>query len=170
MDEPNKKAQFTQPDKQSKVPLIVAVLVVTVVAVSAWLLWSGQSRGVELLTPSAGVVQVPLAEVSDGKAHFYRVEDGPGDLRFFLVKSIDGVVRSAFDSCDVCYKERKGYRQEGATMVCNNCNQVFPTNKVNDVKGGCNPAPLESVLRDDTVVIQLAALQQGRRYFASQAH
>ena len=28
-------------------------------------------------------------------------------------------------------------------MVCLNCDQRFPTDKVNVVKGGCNPAPLK---------------------------
>ena len=28
-------------------------------------------------------------------------------------------------------------------MVCNNCGQKFSSDLINEIKGGCNPAPLE---------------------------
>jgi uncharacterized membrane protein len=75
------------------------------------------------------------------------------------------VIRAAFDTCDVCYPEKKGYRQEGDFMVCNNCDQKFRTDLINVVKGGCNPAPLQRELQGDQVVIRLAALEEGSWYF-----
>ncbi|MDF1579276.1 MAG: DUF2318 domain-containing protein [Desulfuromonadales bacterium] len=165
--ENTKKAQFTQAKKKSKGLFIIIALLVVVGTGSFWLLWGGQKS--KLVSPVNGSVRVPVSAVSDGKAHFFRVAVATGEVEFFIVKSADGEIRSAFDTCDVCYKERKGYRQEGATMVCNNCNQVFPVNRINEVKGGCNPVPLERKITSDSVVIQLAALEQGRHYFTPSA-
>jgi uncharacterized membrane protein len=81
------------------------------------------------------------------------------------MKSADGVVRAAFDACDVCYRERKGYRQDGDAMVCNNCGKAFPSNRINDVQGGCNPAPIERTIANGQVVLRAAALEQGSFYF-----
>jgi hypothetical protein len=46
------------------------------------------------------------------------------------MKSADGVIRAAYDACDVCYRERKGYHQEGDDMVCNNCGRHFPSTSI----------------------------------------
>jgi len=35
-----------------------------------------------------------------------------GGTEFFVVRSGDSV-KTAFNACDVCYKSKKGYRQEG---------------------------------------------------------
>lgn len=160
-----KKAQFEAP-KQRRTPwLILVVALVVAGAVAAWALLPGGSPGQGQLAVKNGAVQIPASELSDGSAKFYTVKGSRGDITFFLVKSHDGVIRAAFDTCDVCYKEKKGYRQEGDQMVCNNCNQSFRSDLINVVKGGCNPAPLQRELQGDQVVIQLAALEQGSWYF-----
>jgi uncharacterized membrane protein len=84
---------------------------------------------------------------------------------FFVLKSSDGVIRAAFDSCDVCFRERKGYRQEGDLMICNNCGQAFPSVRINIEKGGCNPAPLERTTLGSDVVLQVSNIYRGVGYF-----
>ncbi len=81
------------------------------------------------------------------------------------MKSSDGVMRAAFDACDVCFREKKGYRQEGDVMVCNNCGQRFPSTKINVLKGGCNPAPLGRTVQGDSLVINASDIEQGGWYF-----
>jgi uncharacterized membrane protein len=111
-----------------------------------------------------------VAPLSDGQARFYRFDLGNGSVDFFLIQSRDGVVRAALDTCDVCYQARKGYRQEGEFMVCNNCDQQFRADLVNEVKGGCNPAPLMRQVQDGQVTITVAELEAGRRYFTAAAN
>ncbi|HEY7527662.1 MAG TPA: Fe-S-containing protein, partial [Candidatus Deferrimicrobiaceae bacterium] len=60
-------------------------------------------------------------------------------FHYFVLRSSDGTYRAAFDACDVCFRANRGYRQEGDLMVCNQCGQTFPSVKINEVKGGCNP-------------------------------
>lgn len=114
---------------------------------------------------SHGEIRFDVADVSDGKAHFYSYQDGNKTIKFFIVKSPDGIVRAAFDACDVCFSAKKGYNQEGEFMVCNNCGQKFHSNRVNVVEGGCNPAPLKREKKDEQLVIKVADLLPGSRYF-----
>ena len=82
-----------------------------------------------------------------------------------LQSARDGVIRAAFDACDVCWPENKGYSQKGDFMVCNNCGKKFSSVRINEVQGGCNPAPLNRKVENSSVVLQAADLLQGKRYF-----
>lgn len=106
-----------------------------------------------------------LSTFDDYKAHYYTYMHEGQAIKFFILKSADGVVRAAFDACDVCYGAKKGYRQYEDEMVCMNCGQRFPTNKINVVRGGCNPAPLHRTVNGDTLVIQANDIVAGLRYF-----
>ena len=118
------------------------------------------------LVPTGQDVAMPVSTFADGKARFYRYVTTAGrEIRFFMMKSSDGVVRAAFDSCDVCFRERKGYRQAGDNMICNNCGKAFPSNRINVLQGGCNPAPIERTVEGDRVLLRAAALEQGANYF-----
>ena len=111
-------------------------------------------------------VRLDVAQFADGRAHFFHYTTAANkDIRFFVVKSSDGVVRAAFDTCDVCYRKRKGYRQVGDTMVCNSCGQVFRSVDINVLQGGCNPVPLDRTVQGGQVVLTAAALEAGTFYF-----
>jgi len=103
--------------------------------------------------------------VSDGGIHYYEMDFNGKMAKFFVIKSVDGVIRAAFDACDVCFPEKKGYRQEGEYVVCNNCGQRFHATKINEVKGGCNPAPLNREYDNSYVSIKLPDIQAGLNYF-----
>ena len=118
-----------------------------------------------LLKPVAGQLQIPLAKVSDGRAHHYQVKADDGTMvSFFILKSNDGVVRAAIDSCDVCYKAGKGYYQEGDFMVCENCGQKFASSRINVVKGGCNPAPLNRVVKGNKLIVEMKDINANKWY------
>ncbi len=112
-----------------------------------------------------GEVLIALKSVSDSKAHYY-VYSGEGqEIKFFVVKSSDGVIRAAFDACDVCFHAKKGYSQDGEFMTCNNCGRKFHSNRINVVQGGCNPAPLMRQERGSDLVIMVKDIMQGAKYF-----
>lgn len=163
----DKRAQFQQEKKRGLLPLIVAGLVVLAAAgVIGWKAVGGSDGGAyRTVVAEDGVVAIPVVQVSDGKAHYFSYRSGGASVNFFVLKSHDGVVRAAFDACDVCYHARKGYRQEGDSMVCNNCGMKFSSDLINEVKGGCNPAPIQRSVADGKVVIAAADLEQGGKYF-----
>lgn len=117
------------------------------------------------VTAQGGVVRLAAAGLSDGVARFYTYRAGSKTISFFLLQGADGVLRAAFDACDVCYLARKGYRQEGDVMVCNNCGNRFPSVRINVETGGCNPAPLKAELQGDSVIIRVEDLEAGGRFF-----
>lgn len=121
--------------------------------------------GPESVRAENGMIRINLSEVSDGLAHYYRYSTGGKEVRFFVLKADDGQVRAALDACDVCYREKKGYRQEGSIMVCNNCDNRFPADKINVLRGGCNPVPLERKFEDDHLVLSAAELGGLAGYF-----
>ena len=114
---------------------------------------------------SGDAVTLPLAMFDDGKAHYFEYKQGDLTSRYFVLKSSDGLVRAAFDACDVCWPAGKGYAQDGDFMVCRNCGQRFASIRVNEVKGGCNPAPLERRVESGMVVIRVSDILQGKTYF-----
>ncbi len=115
---------------------------------------------------SATQITYPEKTFDNGKAQFftYKTEDGVA-IRYFIIKSSDGVIRAAFDACVVCWQEHKGYTQKGDFMVCNNCGKKFPSVRVNEVQGGCNPAPLVRKIENGNLVVQVADLLQGKPLF-----
>lgn len=125
----------------------------------------GLSSGDTAVKAENGAVAIPLTEVSDGKVHFFTMDEAGKKIRFFVVKSPDGQVRAAFDACDVCYPEKKGYRAEGDFVVCVNCGRRFHLNMVGEVRGGCNPAPLTRTVAGDKLVIQAADIAAGAGFF-----
>jgi uncharacterized membrane protein len=121
--------------------------------------------GAGVLQPVAGKLLIPLSEVSDGRAHHYQARADDGTMvAFFVLKSGDGVLRAAIDACDVCYKAGKGYYQEGDFMVCENCGQKFASSRINVVKGGCNPAPLNRVVVGNQLVIEMLDINANTGY------
>ena len=100
----------------------------------------------------------------DGQAHHYVYarRQSPGVL---CQQSGDGVVRAAFNACDVCFLEHKGYTQDGDEMVCNNCGRRFPADQINVQQGGCNPSPLERSVSGEELIIQFEDLLTGQDLF-----
>ena len=120
---------------------------------------------VETLDPKDGKLYIPIADVSDGKAYYYKAKAKDGiEVTFFVLKSFDGIIRAAVDACDVCYRSGKGYVQDGNFMVCINCGQRFISTRINEVKGGCNPAPLGRIVEGDSLVISMNDINQNSWY------
>lgn len=102
---------------------------------------------------------------NDGRAKYFQYRYGNMAIKYFILKSSDGVIRAAFDACDVCWPAGKGYYQEGDYMVCRNCGRRFASRLVNVVQGGCNPAPLKRKIVEGRVVITIQDIVNGAGYF-----
>ena len=134
----------------------------------AVLIASRGARDVVAATTTTGGADLVVAESTfvDGRARFYSYTTGAGQaIRFFVMKSADGVVRAAMDACTVCYRQRLGYRQEGDQMVCNKCGQSFASNRINEVTGGCNPIPLDREVSGGQLIVRAAALESAAIHY-----
>lgn len=141
---------------------VALFLIFTIAGSDAFALFGGKFT---TLAPKDGIVMIPVKTVSDGKAHYFKVRAEDGIMvDFFLVKSADGVIRAAVDACDVCYRSGKGYVQEGDSMVCGNCGMRFSTDRINEVKGGCNPAPLTRAINGENLAISMKDINSNSWY------
>jgi uncharacterized membrane protein len=166
-----KKAVVMGTQKKNHLPLVLALSAVLVAGAGIFLVLNQGGDNVvtaqTATTANADVeaVSFPAALFADGRARHFQHTIGNQTIRFFILKSSDGVIRAAFDACDVCWPANKGYYQDGDVMVCRNCGRRFASVLVNEVKGGCNPAPLQRRVQDDQVVIQVKDITEGRPYF-----
>lgn len=171
-----KKAIVMKAGKPRPLPVIAAVVVALAVAAGLGLvLFPGGGPATPSSPDAAGTspsvrngrITHAVSLFTDGRARHFRYADADSGITiaYFILKSSDGVIRAAFDACDVCWRAGKGYTQEGSTMVCRNCGRRFASVMVNEVQGGCNPAPLERTIDGDQVVIRVDDLRKGAGYF-----
>jgi uncharacterized membrane protein len=150
-----KKAAVLGTDKKSRLPLLVTILACALIVVLAGVFFfRGSGKETPSVVASGETVTYPVATFEDGKARHYQMKTGSGTrINFFILKSSDSIIRAAFDACDVCWKAGLG------------CGQQFASVKVNEVRGGCNPAPLDREVVGDQVVIKVKDIVDGKRYF-----
>ena len=118
------------------------------------------------LLPHGGDVSFATGDLQEGRARFFRyATTGGREIRFFVMKTSDGIIRTALDGCELCYKERRGYRQTGNAMVCNACGRSFPSTRIGVVHGDCNPIPIERAVEGDQLLLKAATLDSAAAYF-----
>lgn len=131
----NTQTKKTQGNSKTIITIGIAVVAVILV-VGFWIIGSGDKGG------SGGDLLIPKSEISE-KAQFYPYKAGNTKMEVLAVKAPDGTIRTAFNTCQVCYDSGKGYyKQEGDELVCQNCKNRFKTSDVEVVHGGCNPVPI----------------------------
>lgn len=89
-----------------------------------------------------GDIVIPTSDITE-TAKFYPAAIDGIELEVLAVKAPDGSIRTAFNTCQVCYSSGRGYYvQEGDVLVCQNCGNRFSMDQVQITKGGCNPVPI----------------------------
>ncbi len=150
--------------KKSIVKLLAASLIAILAPLTAYA-WNFTVPA-QPVQPKDGVFTFPVGAFQDGKARHYEYQTNNGQrVRFFVVKSKDGKIRTALDACEVCHKAKKGYVQQGNDMICTNCGLKFKTEKVGEFKGGCNPHPVKATIQGDKLNISQKEIVSGLRYF-----
>ena len=149
-------------NKKTVITSLIIYLTILGIALPSHALFGNKFKS---LKPDNGNLYIPVKDIEDGKAHYFKVKSKSGIMvDFFTVKSTDGIIRAAIDACDVCYKSGKGYIQEDNVMVCTNCKRRFATDKINEVKGGCNPAPLKRSIVNENLVISMQDINANAWY------
>jgi len=151
-------------------PRAIAGLIIGIIG--SVLLVSGAAHAWNFTVPAVqvkpvnGAFSFPAAEFQDGTARHFEYAHAPNQrVRFFIVKSTDGVIRAALDACDRCFQAKKGYVQQGTNMICINCGLKFRTDKINVLTGGCNPHPLKVTNDGKNLIITQQDVVAGLRYF-----
>lgn len=168
----SKKAAVLGDGGKSRTPVAIIASALMVFAIAGYFLIGGKpavdvAEAASVVSAADGKsINLSISDFGDGKAKFYSYEDGKGPVvRYYAVKGTDGNIHTAFDACDSCWSEGKGYKQSGDLMLCQNCRQTFPINKIGEVRGGCNPSPLPSRVEGGKLVIDVADIAVGAHYF-----
>jgi uncharacterized membrane protein len=140
-----------------------AVFLLSVTALKAY-----QERGPKIDEPLAvvannGLIELDLAEVSDGKLHRRQFMAKSGvATRFIVIRKSETAYGVGLDACDIC--GQTGYYQRGDEVICKLCDVVM--NKVTiGFPGGCNPVPLDFKIQGGKLVIEAESLEKETRRF-----
>lgn len=144
-----------------------AIVIIGIVVLGIVLFGGKFSSTGNVVATGAETISIPLSEVTE-QATFYEQEIDGVKVKFFAVRASDGSIKTAFDACDVCFSEKKGYRQEGNYMVCNNCGNKYPISSLGTENlrgGGCWPGYLPSEVQGENIIIQRKHLVEGKQRF-----
>ena len=113
---------------------------------------------------------IPISDLSE-KATFYPVKLDGTEMEVIAGKDSQGEIRTAFNTCQVCYDSENGYyRQLGEELVCQNCGNSFTMDVVGETGGGCNPVPIleeNRTVTDSEIQISYEFLKEFSNIFAN---
>lgn len=123
---------------------------------------TGSTPGEDLVIDVASITQT---------ASFYPVEVEGTPMEVIAVKAPDGSIRTAFNTCQICYDSGRGYyKQDGDQLVCQNCGNQFAMNHVEVEAGGCNPWPIfpeNKTVTEETLTVSYDFLKETKDIFAN---
>lgn len=132
---------------------------------------AGDTKQVELSAPEAytvdqeaGVVLVPMENVSDGHLHRFEYQTEKNiNVRWIVVKKPNSASFGVgLDACEVC--GNAGYFERSGQIICKRCDVVMNINTIG-FKGGCNPIPMPYEVRDGNLVFRLSDIIAGEKEF-----
>lgn len=104
-------------------------------------------------------------------AAFYPIEVDGTEMEVIAVKDAEGTIRTAFNTCQICYDSGNGYyKQESDKLVCQNCGNSFTMDQVGETAGGCNPYPIlddDKTITEDEIQISYDFLKESSDIFAN---
>jgi hypothetical protein len=111
---------------------------------------------------------IKKSDLSD-RVKFYPYRSGGTYMEIMAVRAPDGTIRTAFNTCQVCFDSGRGYYvQKGNVVVCQNCGNRFRIDQIEKIKGGCNPVPIakeNKIETRETIRIPAAFIAQFRQLF-----
>ncbi|GHV94014.1 hypothetical protein AGMMS50293_03340 [Spirochaetia bacterium] len=131
----------------------------------------GQTAGQNVVKPAIADrdLVIQISDVTEN-AVFYPVDIEGTRLEILAVKAPDGTIRTAFNTCQVCYGSGRGfYKQQGTVLVCQNCGNRFRMSQVEVRSGGCNPVPIfaaNKTVTDTTITVSKDFLKEAKSIFA----
>jgi hypothetical protein len=118
---------------------------------------------------AGGALTFDAAKIT-GQATFFPLTVDGTYMEVIAVRAPDDTVRTAFNTCQVCWDSGRGYYiQESDEFVCQNCGNRFNVSDVEVVRGGCNPVPIEAeykTVEGDSIAIGYDILKEAVPLFA----
>lgn len=145
---------------------ILALLIVAILTVAT----GGTDTPEAVDISSGGELMINKEDVTK-TASFYPYESNGTYMEIIAVRANDDTVRTALNTCQVCYASGRGYYEQlGDVLICNNCGNQFTIDQIEIVKGGCNPVPILDDMKtesDDQIAINTESLTVFEPLFAN---
>ncbi len=126
------------------------------------------SGGADSTGNVSGDLKILNSEISE-TARFYPYKAGKTNMEVMAVKASDGTIRTAFNTCQICYDSGRGYyKQQGDELVCQNCGNRFRLDQIEKIEGGCNLVPIleeNKTLDDASIIISQAFMEDNKGLF-----
>lgn len=166
----NKDNKNKQGSKMSAVKKRLTAVVTAGMAILVLSACSTSSKAPKDTAKAQADLIIPVSEISS-TASYYPVEVDGTKMEVLAVKAPDGSIRTAFNTCQVCYDSGRGYyKQDGDVLVCQNCGNRFPMDRVEVEAGGCNPWPIfdqNKTVTEESITITSDFLKESRQIFAN---
>ncbi|MDF1616927.1 DUF2318 domain-containing protein [Petrocella sp. FN5] len=145
---------------------LIAILLIVVLTLA-----TGKDPEPEVLASNnAGELIIDKANITK-TASFYPYESNGTYMEIIAVRANDDTVRTALNTCQVCYNSGRGYYEQlGNVLICNNCGNQFTIDQIELIKGGCNPVPIVDDMKtenDTTIAINPESLAAFEPLFAN---
>jgi uncharacterized membrane protein len=146
MDKDLRNKQVNKVGRTKTVVTVASILIMLVIALMIYKNQSSEDKdnnsgNTNPVVKDSDII-IPINEITE-TASFYPAEINGTSLEVLAVKAPDGSIRTAFNTCQVCYSSGKGYYvQEGEFLICQNCGNRFSMDDVEITRGGCNPVPI----------------------------
>lgn len=157
--------------KSNYIPVIFIILILLVITFGIYSFFQGRDDGSDRIYTSTDTtgdtITISRESIDDGKIHHFSSSVEGVTVKYFVMIK-DDKVHSAFDACDVCYRAKKGYIQEGDYAKCLNCGQKFAISELgsrNRNGGGCWPGHLPHNVDGNNILIEISDLRKGMYYF-----
>ena len=174
----NQKNKGKASKKNSNVILkITTIIIISIAAFTFFNSKNDETSLAEQSKPSAisvtdenGDMVIPKADINE-TAKFYEYDELETYMEVLAVKASDGTIRTAFNTCQVCYASGRGYYvQEDDVLICQNCGDRFKMDDVEVARGGCNPVPVFEEWKtetDSTITIPKDLFAEAEGIFAN---
>ena len=165
----------TKKPNKNKIYILIIAAILVISGITAAVLTNqpaassgNQAAASPVNVAAAEDLVIPISGISS-TATFYPTTVNGTKIEVLAVTAPDGTIRTAFNTCQVCYSSGRGYyEQSGDVLVCQNCGNRFKMSAVEVVKGGCNPVPImpeDKTVDASNITISAAYLKQAAALF-----
>lgn len=159
------KAKKTQGRKKLALPIAAAL-----VLVAALVLLLRPPTAAAPSVSESGELTIPISEITETASFYPATVDGTA-MEVLAIRTAEGEIRTAFNTCQSCYSSGHGYYvADGTELVCQNCGFRFTAEQVGlEGRGGCNPWPIPASERTETaesIVISHDVLAGAKEIFS----
>ncbi|WP_428864426.1 Fe-S-containing protein [Clostridium sediminicola] len=137
---------------QKKKWILFGTSAVVIVIIAVLTLATGNnSEPTAVETNATGQLVINKADITK-TASFYPYESNGTYMEIIAVRANDDTVRTALNTCQVCYNSGRGYYEQlGDKLICNNCGNQFTIDQIERIKGGCNPVPILDEMKTEDI-------------------